>query len=438
MRAAARALPLATDYLPKGTPLEGLRDWNARAILDLEATGRYDAGRSLFPTFQTRLTLSEGQLELPQVTDPTTRRVDDVRLEVRTDFRPTPNQALWDLEAWGGVAKLTSRWRGEPAEAWMLLGEDTSPGQLAEGWLHLPALSATPELEQLTDAPIWKDILAQFRPVGTAGSVAGDARPRELDARGRDRPRRGALPESARRGRHLARVPRARRQDDGVYARRASRCASTTSRATSSTPSIPVSRCPSRWASSSCRAVRRRGPSSSRASSTRGRAGSSRRTHQAGRASGSSSSAPRARSSTSAPTSSRASTGSPAVIPPEDILERYEPRGGKIDFDLGLWHNAAAPGLATQLGIDLDGMDARWSEFPLQLTDTRGHVGVWFDGTRPEAGSAGWAVDVQALAESAASRHPAQVRSLSRGCGRGAGRDGSGAGLPHGGRRQGA
>ena len=413
VRAVARALPLSTSYLPQGTPLDGLRDWDASAMLDLEATGHFDAARTLFPTFETRLSLSEGELEAPFVSDPELSRLGNMQFDLHTNFRPSPNQALWDLDAWSGTAKLSADWRDEPAEAWLLIGDDSTPGHLAEGWLHLPRVAADRRLAQISDARIWKEIMAQFAPQGTGALSFGLRFPDRWSLR-----------------------------DD--FAREVERCLRVQStgglsvayHGRESSPGVRDKGFPLRVGQIDGHFVYAFNPEITLPEQMGFVELEGRSAGGEVEVEGFVHSRPRWFLATGAPLwmsewefflGGRGTdlavgdeieaglTGLAGVLPPEDFWERYQPEDGRVDFDLGLWHNTTAPGLASRVGIDIRDAKTRWRDFPMQLEDTHGRIDFWFDGTPAVSGTAGWAVDVNVEAESGAVMFPVLVEAQARG-----------------------
>jgi len=414
MRAAARRLHLSTDHLPSGTPLEELRSLHANTLLDLEATGRFDPRKSLYPTFETRLTLSDGQFEIPLIADPLRRHASDARLELRTQFKPGPHQALWDLNAWNGSAHFGATWMEQPADAWLLLGQEAAPGQLAEAWIELPRVVADAGIEGLTRARIWKEILAQFSPHGTAGVSFAMRLPdlwEPADGLGRSLERcftvRGLGEMSV--AYHGRTDPRSRVRDKGFPMR-----------VSGIDGEFVYAFHPENTLPEQMGFVDLKGKAAAGDVAVTGFVHSRPRWFLAP-------GAPRWMAEWEfylGATGDGVAVGDEleggliglgGVIPPDTIWGRYGPRGGSADFDVKLWHNTQAPGLATHVDVDLEQVDLRWSEFPIALSRGDAQVEVWADGHPSSSGTASWAVAVDARAEAAATREAIEVHTRVRG-----------------------
>ncbi|MFT5050854.1 MAG: hypothetical protein ACI8QZ_002260 [Chlamydiales bacterium] len=414
MRAAARGLHLSSDRLPSGTPLEELRSLSASTVLDLEATGRFDPRKSLYPTFETRLTLSDGQFEIPLIDDPNRRSASDARLELRTQFKPGPSQALWDLEAWHGSAHFGVTWGGHPADAWLLLGRDAAPGYVAEAWIDVPRVEADESIGRLTDAPIWKSIIGQFSPHGTAGVSFAARLPDPWEA-----------PDGL--GRTMERCFTVRGLGEMSVAYHGLADRQTGVRAKGFPMRVSEIDGEFVYAFHPEKTL----PEQMGFVGLRGRA--------AGgdvRVDGFLHARPRWFLAPDAPLwmsewefylaalgdnvavgpeIEGGLIGLGGVLPPSRVWGRYGPRSGHTDFEVELWHNTMAPGLATHVALDLNEVDLRWSEFPIELTSAVGQVEVWADGRPREAGTASWAVAVDAHAEADATTEPVAVRARVRG-----------------------
>ena len=414
VRASAHALPLHTDYLPPESPLGVLRDLDPRAVFEVEASGSYVLGHSLFPNIEAQLSLADGSLAIPQFDEPGKSRLEQVALDLSLKFTPDSTQSLWDRRAWSATGHLAGTWDARPLDAWVRFGREAPPGQLADIWTSARGLTAGEELVDALELPIASEIYAQYRPAGDADFFFAMRVPEHWE------PADGL-------GRHAQRAFIVDTHGDASVAyhglvskRSGERDIGFPLRVENVDGRLIYAFDPELGLPESMGFVDVHGTADEGTVRVDGTLHSRPRWFLAP-------GAPdwmrewefflgaRAENVAIDEKLERALIGLRGVVPPDVAWNAYTPSGGSIDFDLELRHDVRAPGLACRIGADIKGTDARYRGFGVPLDNVHGRLEVLADGKPALSGSGGWAVLVDATADSVASRDPVELTARLRG-----------------------
>jgi hypothetical protein len=145
LRASASRVPLSTESLPIGTPLDALRPFEPKGLLALQATGSFSIDDRTRPRAQVRVSISDGTAFARDKK----QKFDALAFEARADYAPPSNADLLAPSAWRGRAELSGTWQGSAFEAHSILGEDADRDVSFKTWVHVPRLPLTHELVEL-------------------------------------------------------------------------------------------------------------------------------------------------------------------------------------------------------------------------------------------------------------------------------------------------
>ncbi|MBL8860238.1 MAG: hypothetical protein JNL28_17145 [Planctomycetes bacterium] len=136
VRAAASHLPIGTDYLPAGTDIEAVREWEPRGVLELEAAALLSLDSGVAPRVRARVQVHDGGLRLGRGG----RVLDNLLFDVGTTWTPTSWDDAFEPRAWRGDVRLSCSLENSPLEFSAIFGPDAGPGLLAKAWVHSPRL----------------------------------------------------------------------------------------------------------------------------------------------------------------------------------------------------------------------------------------------------------------------------------------------------------
>jgi hypothetical protein len=175
LHASASRVPLSTDSLPVGTPLDALRPFQPKGLLALQADGSFSIDGRTSPRANVRLSIGEGScLALDG-----RQKFDALAFEAEASYAPPSNAELLAPSAWRARAELEGAWQGSPFEAHGILGEAADKDVAVKAWLHMPRLPLTHELIELAgDSPAVNEHWSAFEPSGEAEAWMALACPR--------------------------------------------------------------------------------------------------------------------------------------------------------------------------------------------------------------------------------------------------------------------
>lgn len=163
VRAAATHLPIGTDYLPAGSDLEFVREWEPHGVFELQAAALLSLDPAVPPRVRMRAQIHDGTVRLGTGG----RRLEQVSFELGTTWTPESWSTAFDPNAWRGEMKLAFGLEGSPVECTAILGPDAGPGLLGKAWAHSPRLALGDSLRSaLGDRPEISNMWAVFEPRG--------------------------------------------------------------------------------------------------------------------------------------------------------------------------------------------------------------------------------------------------------------------------------
>jgi hypothetical protein len=169
LSASAAGVPISTDVLPKGTELEGLRHFAPHGVLALRAWGVISLDSHAPPHGGARLALTEGGFKTASG-----ESIEDLSLQLRTDYAPASPEDLWNLRALTASVKTTGSWRQVPFEGIARLSSADDPEHLISGQVHVPRLPCTHEIIDLFgDRPEDENLWSALAPRGEVELWAG-------------------------------------------------------------------------------------------------------------------------------------------------------------------------------------------------------------------------------------------------------------------------
>jgi hypothetical protein len=174
LRASASRVPLSTDSLPLGTPLDALRPHQPKALLALRAQGSFSIyGRSQ-PRAHVRLSITDGSA----VAVGGQQKFEGLDFEAEADYAPPSPADLLAPAAWRGTVELSGQWEGTPFQSYGILGEDADEDAAVKTWIHVPRLPLTHALVELAgNASVVNEYWNEFEPRGEAEVWIGLACP---------------------------------------------------------------------------------------------------------------------------------------------------------------------------------------------------------------------------------------------------------------------
>lgn len=175
LRARASDLVLGPELLPAAGPLAELRALEPRGRLRLAARGRLDLGPER-SSGELRLSLDGASLRVPTSPDP----IRGLDLELEARYQPEPSQDPWEPRAWRGTARGTCRWRELDLVAGALFGRAARPGAVVEAWARAPAVAFDDALIELSgQRRELLEIVAALAPERASADVRAGLRLRE-------------------------------------------------------------------------------------------------------------------------------------------------------------------------------------------------------------------------------------------------------------------
>lgn len=412
VRGAARDLPLSTSFLPDEAPLDALRALEPRARCDLEARGRFVLGEDVLPRMHATLALSDGRAHLPWVEDPGARSLDDVRVRIAASFDAGEVPSLWQRDAWSIEADARAVWSGAegtavPIELRARVGRAAGGDDTADVWARVPRLALDESVLDVAGRPGWLvELWESLSPGGSAEVLAAARLPRDWTPgeRALDRTPRaivvrpgglasaayvGGANENAGGARNLGfplplsgvrgtigytyRPERAAPEELGLYELTAEHGGGQVL-VRGAGFFVPGHLRPADW-------TRDRSPN---------------RFHLLVE-------------SANVPVDAeleRAFDGLRGIPGCERIWSDYGPSGGHLDVRLELWKVPERPLLASDVTVDVHGVDFEWDGFPLPVESVRGRLRVIGEGRR-EVGRTVITLDASGTAEAA--RGPVRV-----------------------------
>lgn len=170
VRASASHLPIGTDYLPTGSDIEPIREWEPHGVLELQSAALLSLDRNVPPRVRARVRVHEGSLRLA----PGGRRIEALSLDAGATWTPASWREAFDPRAWRGQALLDSTLEGSRLEATAILGPDAGAGLLAKAWIHAPDLRLDETITKaFGDRPEVARTWAVFEPRGRCSAWIG-------------------------------------------------------------------------------------------------------------------------------------------------------------------------------------------------------------------------------------------------------------------------
>jgi hypothetical protein len=379
LKASASRVPLSTDSLPQGTPLDALRPYRPQGLLALQAQGQFSMDDRIRPSAHVRVSISDASC----VAAGARQQFDALSFDAEGDYAPPSNADLLAPSAWRGTATLRGRWNGVDMRSNAILGDEADRNTAAKVWLHFARFPLDHALIDLFgDSPslneYWNAFEAQGRcetwlglscPSGwTPGDALGPTLCVGLEAaftgdcgmtyHGWKNPRSGEtdqgfpLPLEHMTGAAVyARDPRRERPFQLGLIDLEARHASGTLRGSGWIGDHPVTAPPYLpgygYAELDLRLISNRLDVDDRLrAALRGLRGS---------------------------------------LDPDDSWQPYQPSGGRLHVDVRLLRTAEMRYLATRVTLDLEDVDLAWKELPVPVSKAHGKL-VWLADGKSERG----------------------------------------------------
>lgn len=182
VRATATHLPIGTDYLPSGTDLEVVRQYDPRGTFELDAAGIIGLDGKFDPRVHAQMQIHDGSLRLGA----DGRHVENVALDLETWWTPSSLDKAFDPRAWRVESRLHGSIEGSDYDVVGFVGPDAGAGALAKAWIHaarLPIGSAL--LDMCGNTPSVTEAWRVFEPRGACEAWIGARIPSDFQ-RGED------------------------------------------------------------------------------------------------------------------------------------------------------------------------------------------------------------------------------------------------------------
>ncbi len=378
VRASATHLPLGTDYLPAGSDIEFVRDFEPRGVFELQAGALLSLDPAVPPRVRARAQIHEGTVRLGSGG----RRLDQVSFDLATTWTPESWGAAFDPRAWRGEMKAAFALESSQIECTAILGPDAGPGLLAKAWAHSSGLALDDTLQSaLGNRPDIARVWSVFEPRGRCETWIAARLPAEFK-RGEDLATRAQILGVA----HFAGAGGMTYQgfahSNGVR-----------------DTGFPLPLAGVAGDVVFAHDARQRRPTKIALSGLSGDCGSSIITAN-GIIESHDADVPQdalahgfveydialaTRGLAVDEKLERALTGLSGSLPPAKTWKPFHPKGGKVDVDLRLAHSVTMPWAAIDLDVTMNDVSMVWDDLPVPMTPSRARLQFRSDGASERA-----------------------------------------------------